>query len=105
MKIGKPAEIQQSELLRASQTANTRVAGNAGGGAVGKTEAAVNVRLSDTSRSLAAEASGPVRSMRTEKVEEVRRAIAEGRFKVNAEVVADRMISEAAQLLETLPRR
>jgi negative regulator of flagellin synthesis FlgM len=99
MKIGKPAEIQQSELLRTAQIANTRVAGGAGSGAIGKTEAAANVRLSDTSRSLAAEAAGPDRSIRSEKVAEIRLAIAEGRFKVNAEVIADKMISEATQLL------
>lgn len=33
------------------------------------------------------------------KVEEVRNAIAEGRFKVNAEAVADRLLSSVAELL------
>lgn len=33
------------------------------------------------------------------KVEEVRAAIAEGRFKVNAEAVADKLLASAAELL------
>lgn len=33
------------------------------------------------------------------KVEEVRNAIAEGRFKVNADAVADRLLSSVAELL------
>lgn len=41
---------------------------------------------------------------RAEKIEEVRRAIREGRFQVSAQVVAERMIGEAAELIESLAR-
>ena len=101
MKIGKPAEIQQSELVRATQAAGTGKAGSAGG-PVEATSAAASVQLSDTSRRLAAQAGSTGETIRAEKVEEVRRAISEGRFDVNAAVVAEKMIAEAAELLETL---
>ena len=40
--------------------------------------------------------------MRPGKVEEVKAAIQEGRFHVSAEAVADKMISAAAELIETM---
>jgi negative regulator of flagellin synthesis FlgM len=58
------------------------------------------VRLSATTQSLVGtDSAEPVDSA---KVEEVRSAIQEGRFHVNAQVVADKMISAASELLETI---
>ena len=103
MKIGKPTELQQTDAL-------TRAGHGAGGGVAGTRSEAVEktpgvdaVHLSQTSRSLAAERveEQPVRS---EKVEEIKAAIREGRFQVSAHEVADKMISQAAELLETLSR-
>ncbi|NLD67824.1 MAG: flagellar biosynthesis anti-sigma factor FlgM [Limnobacter sp.] len=103
MKISNPADIKQSELLRSTQAAASRQAGSAGGAPIEKASAPASVQLSETSRRLAAEtaASDPIRSA---KVAEIRKAISEGRFHVNADVVADKMIAEAAELLETLSR-
>ncbi len=104
MKIGKPEAQQADPLSRAghgSPAAGAPV--GARSDAVEKTPPADAVHLSTTSRSLAAEgaADEPVRAR---KVEEVKAAIREGRFQVSAHAVADKMISQAAELLETLSR-
>ena len=105
MKIGNPADVHLTESLRATQTAATRQAGSAGGAAIEQTSGAASVRLSDTSRNLAAETGRTGEPIRAAKVEEIRKAINEGRFQVNPDVVADKMISEAAELIETLSRK
>lgn len=104
MKIGKPCEIQPGVDV-------TLRSGLVPGGSraprdTGEVErpAADEVRLTRTSRSLVGAASDPLDAVRTDKVEEVRNAIVEGHFQVRAQVVAERMITEAAQLLETLTR-
>lgn len=104
MKIGKPTELQQPDAL---SRATHGVAGSATGTrseAVEKTPAVDAVRLSQTSRNLAAEGAAQEQPLRAEKVEDVKAAIREGRFQVNAHAVADKMISQAAELLETLSR-
>ena len=104
MKIGKPEAQQPEALSRAGH--GTPVAGAVGGGrpdAVEKTPPADAVHLSQTSRGLAAEGAND-EQLRLRKVEEVKAAIREGRFQVSAHAVADKMISQAAELLETLSR-
>lgn len=104
MKIGKPEAQQPDALSRASH--GTPVASTAAGArsdAVEKTPPADAVHLSQTSRSLAAEGADD-EQLRLHKVEEVKAAIREGRFQVSAHAVADKMISQAAELLETLSR-
>jgi len=105
MKIGKPAEPQQPDALsRAGNAAPAVGAASASrSGAVEKTSPADAVHLSHASRSLAAEISDD-EPVRLRKVEEVKAAIREGRFQVSAHAVADKMISQAAELLETLSR-
>ncbi|MFP5406656.1 MAG: flagellar biosynthesis anti-sigma factor FlgM [Gammaproteobacteria bacterium] len=106
MKIGKPAETQPTDALaRSAQAAGaSRQAGTAGGGKIERTGATDKVQLSEASRKLASEI-GSSDTVRAAKVEEVRQAIAEGRFHVNAKVVAEKMIAESAELLETLSRK
>lgn len=106
MKIGKPAEVQPNDAPSRTPRAGppaTAVARSADG-AVDKASAVDAVRLSPASQSLAAESTGGM-PVRPEKVEEVRQAIREGRFEVNAHAVAEKMIAQAAELLETLARR
>lgn len=104
MKIGKPTELQQADAL--TRAGNGSVGGTSGtrSEAVEKTPAVDAVRLSQTSRSLAAEGTAEEQPVRAEKVEDVKAAIREGRFQVRAHAVADKMISQAAELLETLSR-
>jgi negative regulator of flagellin synthesis FlgM len=105
MRIGKPTELQQTD-------ARTRAGGTgAVGGVAGtrsepveKTPGVDAVRLSQTSRSLATERVAEEEPVRSKKVEEIKAAIREGRFQVSAHAVADKMISQAAELLETLSR-
>lgn len=104
MKIGKPAELLHTDALtRAAQAAgNARQSTGAG-----KIERAAEVdalEFSQTSRKLATETSGAGSMVRADKVEEVRQAIREGHFHVNATAVAEKMVAQAAELLETLAR-
>lgn len=107
MKIGKPAELQQTDALsRAGNSTPAGAAGAAGAArpdAVEKTPRADAVHLSHASKNLAAEGAAEELA-RARKVEDVKAAIREGRFQVNAHEVADKMISQAAELLETLSR-
>jgi negative regulator of flagellin synthesis FlgM len=103
MKIGKPSEIKPTTdvALRSGQTpGGSRLPGRTG--EAGRPAGSDEVRLTRASRNLIGEAPDAAETVRAGKVEEVRQAIEEGRFPVDAEVVAERMISEAAQLLETL---
>ena len=59
------------------------------------------VALSETSRKLA-NARSDTNEVRVEKVDAVRAAIESGQFRVDAQKVADKLIVEAAQLLETI---
>lgn len=105
MKIGKPTEPQQpGALSRASHGAAGAVSGRTRPDVVEKTPAVDAVRLSQTSKNLAAEGAAAGASVREHKVEDVKAAIREGRFQVSAHAVADKMITQAAELLETLSR-
>ena len=106
MKIGTAANNPITEALARSAVANgaERVSGGSENPTVQKVEAVEttdSLRLSQATRKLAAEGRGgsPVRE---DKVAEIRQAIDEGRFRVNAEAVADRMLSEAGDMVRTL---
>lgn len=101
MKIDKPVEIQpaQDATLRAGRPAG---AARPAGHADAQARAADSVSLSAASRGLVADLATDDGEVRHDKVAEVREAIREGRFDVRAQVVADRMITQAAELLETL---
>jgi negative regulator of flagellin synthesis FlgM len=114
MKIGKNPEAGQADALaRASLTPRSGAAASqdaAAGSATKKVDgqSSDTVQLSAQSLALssaaaAASESGSVTSQ--QKIAEVRQAIAEGRFNVNAQVVAERMISQAAELLQSLTVR
>ena len=99
MKIGQTNDTQRIGALPGVQEGRAP-ASNA---PVEPVEAADRVELSPASRTLSAGASaGGADLVRQEKVEALRRAIQEGRFEVAAHAVADRMISEAAELIETI---
>ena len=77
-----------------------RPANGAGSGAdAGAIVPADKVELSKTSRDLS---STGTQSFSPDRVAEVKSAIQDGSFHVNAQVVAERMISEAAELVETI---
>jgi flagellar biosynthesis anti-sigma factor FlgM len=102
MKIGNNLDSSQIDALnRASNASRTPTAAGATAAGVPAAAPTDRVQLSTTSQSLAATdaAAGAVRA---DKVAEVRAAIEQGRFHVNPHVVADRMITAASELLETM---
>lgn len=109
MKIGTTTDSLLSDALaRSGVGAVDRVSSSASGPAVQKVEAIEtkdSLSLSQATRRLAAEGRGTT-PVREDKVAEMRQAIDEGRFRVNSETVADRMLSEAHDLVRTLtPQR
>lgn len=102
MKIGQTSDSQRTNPLQA--TLDGRASAPASAAPVGPVEASDRVELSVASRALVAPGDDTSGAIRERKVEEIRRAIQEGRFHVSAQAVADRMISEAAELIETIAR-
>lgn len=102
MKIGNTNESLPSDLVaRTTNGTRTPAASQQPVDAVAATD---KIELSKTSVTLSAPATATSdeTDLRPEKVAEVRRAISEGRFNVSAEAVADRMISQASELLESM---
>ncbi|MDR1889895.1 MAG: flagellar biosynthesis anti-sigma factor FlgM [Zoogloeaceae bacterium] len=64
-----------------------------------KNAAGEQVQLSDAAQFMASDA--PVDSNR---VQEIKQAIAEGRFRINPEAIADRLINTAQELIEAQRR-
>ena len=102
MKIGNTKESLPSDVVaRATNGSRTPTAAQQPVGAVSAID---KIELSNTTITLSAPAAAASdeTDLRPEKVAEVRRAIAEGKFNVSAEVVADRMISQAAELIQSV---
>jgi len=99
MKVGNNLESKQVDLV-------TRVTNGPRGASPSPQETGTpapvdKVELSSTSRNISASERAE-QPLRASKVDEVKAAIQEGRFHVSAEVVADKMISQAAELIETM---
>jgi negative regulator of flagellin synthesis FlgM len=82
----------------AAPAAGADIAAAAGPAAATKPQAGVTVTLSSTSQSMAA-GSGSSDVFNADKVEAMKLAIANGTFQVNAEAIADKMLSNAAEML------
>ena len=74
-------------------------AGAASSAAAAKPQAGVQVTLSSATQSLSATGSGSSDVFNAEKVEAMKAAIANGTFQVNAEAIADKMLANAAEML------
>ncbi len=95
MKVSAPSEALRPD--RVGTQADSRAAGAKGAEPVAETE---RVQLSDLGAKLAElEAQFGAADFDVKKVEEVRAAIAEGRFKVNADAVAERLLASVNDLL------
>lgn len=107
MKIGKPIDAGPPVPgTRPADAASTRADGPVPGAAstAGPAPSATVIasetaRLAETARALGADGDAQVR---TETVAALRKAIDEGQYRVNAKKVADRMIKEAAELLQSI---
>lgn len=102
MKIGNNIESLSSDLQ--ARAANGSRSPLSSGKNVEGVDGTDRIELSSTSRNLSTGVSGRPESdsVRTEKVAEVRQAIQEGKFHVSAQAVADKMITEAAELIEAI---
>jgi negative regulator of flagellin synthesis FlgM len=100
MMIGKPTDVGTPQA--ASRTGGARVVeAGSSGGKVEKVEGTDSVKLSDVGRAIVG-ANQTLEEFRAEKVAALKKAVEDGSYKVQAKVVADRMINEAAGLLETM---
>lgn len=102
MKIGKPSEIAAvSTTPAAAQAAASRGAGRAAAttGGRGRTESAAGVTVSVRARALVQADLSAGDDIDMGKVEAVRTAIAQGTFKINPEVIADKLLANAKDML------
>jgi len=93
MKIGKP--LDAANALAPPTRPGTGAASVARGAALATPGVAVSV--STQTRSLG-QATAP--EMNLSKVEAIRQAIAEGRFQVSAEAIADKLLANAQEMLD-----
>jgi flagellar biosynthesis anti-sigma factor FlgM len=102
MNINKPTDaVAPQSALRPTGATSRPAAGGSGGGKVEGVQSPDSVTLSDTGRSLAA-AGQAVDQFRQDKVAEIKRQLELGTYRIQAKVVADRMISQAADLLRAM---
>lgn len=87
--VGQPATRGAAEGARASNTSSTGSTSAAG-------ETSTTVSLSGAAKALLDGADG---TFDANKVEQVRQSIADGSYKVNAEAIADKLLSNAQEVL------
>ena len=99
MKITRTTEPTRADRAQPSKGSATRSTSTAAQPAAGSGGDSGRVQLSELSSRLSQlETQFPQSSFDAAKVSEVRSAIAEGRYQVNASVVADKLIASATQL-------
>ena len=103
MKIGNPAEHSVG-LAQATGHATAADAGKAAGAAApaAAPDASAKVELSSAAATLLSGGSTP--EFDADKVARISAAIADGSFKVNADVIADKLIANASELLGKVQR-
>ena len=99
MKIG---QLESKAVTPAVSDRKPAAAGTAAKEAVGAAEPSTKVALSETVSSLAAGGSDGV--FDAAKVERISAAIRDGKFQINAEAIADKLISNAQELLSNVQK-
>jgi negative regulator of flagellin synthesis FlgM len=104
MKIGQPSDNSipsststQSAATKAAQSPTTTAIATA---AKGTQAAGVAVTMSSLARSLESTNRGQGADMDIKKVEAVKSAIQQGTYKVDAEAIADKLLSNAQEMLD-----
>jgi len=95
MKITRTSEPARTERTQPNSGGATRTSGSAAKPAAGSS---ASVRLSEMGRLSQLESQFSESPIDAAKVSEVRSAIAEGRYQVNAGVIADKLLASAADL-------
>ena len=102
MNINKPTDaVAPQSALRTSGAPSRPAASGGSDGKVEGVQSPDSVTLSDTGRSLGA-ARHAIDQFREDKVAEIKRALEMGTYRVQTRIVADRMISQAADLLRAM---
>ncbi len=95
--IGSVAGGPQKAAEKPTAGAETAAASGAAAAATATPQSGVTVTLSSSAS--AALSGGSSEVFNAEKVEAMKQSIADGSFKVNAEAIADKMLSNAAEML------
>lgn len=99
MKIGNNIESKPTEVIPRPAAGANEV--SSGSKEVSSATPVDKVALSDTSRRIASTDSADM-PVRADKVEEVRTAIQEGKFRISSEAIAAKMIEAASELIEDM---
>ena len=97
MKIGQPSELP-ALVTQAKASASPKA--EAGGAAKSARSAGVAVTVSSQARALEKSSRADVADVDTQKVATVRASIQDGSFKVNPEAIADKLLSNAQEMLK-----
>ncbi len=104
MKIGNPADKPAAPAAATTPAAPPPARTPAESGAAAQTtEASAQVALSSTATKLLSGASGVSADFDAEKVERISNAIEKGEYTINAEAIADKLIANAAEVLNNTP--
>lgn len=90
---------QKAASTPAAGAENGAAAGAVAGAAAAKPQAGVTVTLSSASQALSSVSGTGGDVFNAQKVEAMKLSIADGSFKVNPEAIADKMLSNAAEML------
>jgi negative regulator of flagellin synthesis FlgM len=102
MKVNPESPQISSALLDAKAAPAKSQASEAGSaGAASGTQAAAGIELSSASRGLQASDGSDPASFDSARVDQIKQAISQGRFQVNAHVVADKLIASAQDLVSS----
>jgi negative regulator of flagellin synthesis FlgM len=105
MKIGNPASgIHEQAPPAPAATARTSADEVATAAPGGVADSSAKVEISGTAASLLAGASSAPAEFDAAKVTRIAQAIADGRFTVNAEAIADKLIANAQEVLGKVER-
>ena len=100
MKIGTPAEKPAAAPIKAgpgAPAATTNGAAPAASATPAQADASAKIQLSNTASTLLTGSTTP--EFDAEKVARISKAIEDGSFKINPEAIADKLISNATELL------
>ena len=99
MKIGSPADQPPVAPATTGRTATGDAAAKTDAAPAAPAEASAQVELSNTAASLLSGTGGASAEFDADKVARISQSIADGTFKVNPDVIADKLISNAQELL------